>query len=171
MGKSKQLYSISQGWRYGVTLDQWRARYEGLCVEAARLRTERNAARAEAAKLQSLIDLQQTRMDAANTLWQDAHPEKEHLCPDLGDLLAWLIEERAVLKTFRQLDRAAPADAQTRPPAPAPEARRAPAPPERAPSFSARTARLAGSLLRCSITTQPRAPRALRQSLRLLCLL
>jgi chromosome segregation ATPase len=95
-----------------VTLDQWRARYEELDAEAARLRTERNAARAEAAKLQSLIDLQQTRMDAANTLWQDAHPEKEHLCPDLGDLLAWLIEERAVLKTFRQLDRAALADAQ-----------------------------------------------------------
>lgn len=90
-----------------MTLDQWRARYEELDAEAARLRTERNAARAEAAKLQSLIDLQQTRMDAANTLWQDAHPEKEHLCPDLGDLLAWLIEERAVLKTFRQLDRAA----------------------------------------------------------------
>ena len=95
-----------------MTLDQWRARYEELDAEAARLRTERNAARAEAAKLQSLIDLQQTRMDAANTLWQDAHPEKEHLCPDLGDLLAWLIEERAVLKTFRQLDRAALADAQ-----------------------------------------------------------
>jgi hypothetical protein len=95
-----------------VTLDQWRARYEELDAEAARLRTERNAARAEAAKLQSLIDLQQTRMDAANTLWQDAHPEKEHLCPDLGDLLAWLIEERAVLKTFRQLDRAALAHAQ-----------------------------------------------------------
>lgn len=95
-----------------MTLDQWRARYEELDAEAARLRTERNAARAEAAKLQSLIDLQQTRMDAANTLWQDAHPEKEHLCPDLGDLLAWLIEERAVLKTFRQLDRAALAHAQ-----------------------------------------------------------
>ena len=63
-----------------MTLDQWRARYEELDAEAARLRTERNAARAEAAKLQSLIDLQQTRMDAANTLWQDAHPEKEHLC-------------------------------------------------------------------------------------------
>lgn len=93
-----------------MTLDQWRARYEELDAEAARLRTERNAARAEAAKLQSLIDLQQTRMDAANTLWQDAHLEKEHLCPDLGDLLAWLIEERAVLKTFRQLDRAALAD-------------------------------------------------------------
>jgi hypothetical protein len=90
-----------------MSVDNWRVRYEQLDRETARLREERNAARAEAAKLQSLIDLQQTRMDAANTLWQDAHPEKEHLCPDLGDLLAWLIEERAVLKTFRQLDRAA----------------------------------------------------------------
>jgi hypothetical protein len=90
-----------------VTLDQWRARYEGLCVEAARLRAERDAARAEAAELQSLFDLQRKRMDAARALWQQAHPDKENVWPDLGDLLAWLMQERAVLKTFRQLDRAA----------------------------------------------------------------
>ena len=95
-----------------MTVDEWRARYEQLEVETKRLRAERDAAWAEAAELQALFGLQRTRMDAARALWQEAHPEKENVCPDLGDLLAWLIEERAVLKTFRQLDRAALADAQ-----------------------------------------------------------
>lgn len=87
-----------------MTLDQWRARYEGLCVEAARLRAERDAARAEAAELQSLFDLQRKRMDAARALWQQAHPDKENVWPDLGDLLAWLMQEwDAALKENSQL--------------------------------------------------------------------
>ena len=90
-----------------MTLDEWRARYEQLEVETARLRAERDAAWAEAAELQALFGLQRTRMDAARALWQEAHPEKENVWPDLGDLLAWLMQERAVAKTFSQLDRAA----------------------------------------------------------------
>lgn len=77
-----------------MTLDQWRARYEELDAETARLRAERDAARAEVAELQALIDLQRTRMDAARALWQDAHPEKKNVWPDLGDLLEWLMQER-----------------------------------------------------------------------------
>lgn len=65
---------------------------------------ERDAARAEAAELQSLFDLQRKRMDAARALWQQAHPDKENVWPDLGDLLAWLMQEwDAALKENSQL--------------------------------------------------------------------
>jgi hypothetical protein len=39
-----------------------------------------------------LFDIQHTRTTVADKMWRDAHPGKELVIPDLGDLVTWLIE-------------------------------------------------------------------------------
>lgn len=48
---------------------------------------------AEVDELQALFDLQWTRMGEATELWRAAHPGKELVMPDLGDLLTWLMAQ------------------------------------------------------------------------------
>ncbi len=45
--------------------------------------------------LQALFDLQHTRTQAAEALWRKAHPGKEGVKPDLGELVEWLMDGRA----------------------------------------------------------------------------
>jgi len=45
--------------------------------------------------LQKLFDMQHGRVKAAEALWRKAHPGKEGVIPDLGELVEWLMEERA----------------------------------------------------------------------------
>jgi len=45
--------------------------------------------------LQKLFDLQHGRVKAAEALWRKAHPGKEGVIPDIGELVEWLMEERA----------------------------------------------------------------------------
>jgi hypothetical protein len=45
-------------------------------------------------ELQALFDLQHTRVKAAEALWRKAHPGKEHVTPDLGELVGWLMDGR-----------------------------------------------------------------------------
>ena len=42
-------------------------------------------------ELESLFDLQQTRMGEATALWREHHPGNELVLPDLGNLLSWLL--------------------------------------------------------------------------------
>jgi hypothetical protein len=44
--------------------------------------------------LQKLFDLQHTRVKAAEVLWRKAHPGKEGVIPDLGELVGWLMDGR-----------------------------------------------------------------------------
>ena len=51
--------------------------------------------RADLADLQALFDLQHTRSIQADELWRAAHPGNEHVIPDLGRLLEWMMGEMA----------------------------------------------------------------------------
>lgn len=53
-------------------------------------------------ELERLFDLQQTRMDTATELWRNA-TGKHDILPDLGDLLAWLLERIATVEKERNL--------------------------------------------------------------------
>lgn len=67
-----------------------------ITVSCLRIRIE--AAEAEAAELHALFALQQTRMAEATKAWQAATGKRDVL-PDLGDLLAWLMDRPAALET------------------------------------------------------------------------
>jgi hypothetical protein len=43
------------------------------------------------AELDALFELQQTRVAAATKAWQDAHPDRADVFPDLGELVNWLM--------------------------------------------------------------------------------
>jgi hypothetical protein len=43
---------------------------------------------------EATFNLQQTRLGKAAAAWRKAHPGKELVSPDLGDLLDWLLSER-----------------------------------------------------------------------------
>jgi hypothetical protein len=53
---------------------------------------------AEVQELDQLFELQHTRTVEADKLWREAHPGNDFVIPDLGRLVEWLLEERAVVK-------------------------------------------------------------------------
>ncbi len=58
------------------------------------------------AELNFLFELQQTRTSKATIAWRAANPGNDHVSPDLGDLLDWLLEERGVCHVCEQRDAA-----------------------------------------------------------------
>ena len=65
-----------------------------LIVEAINALPELIELAKRTAELDALFDLQWKRMGEATKAWQEAHPGKDDVWPDLGDLLTWLLEER-----------------------------------------------------------------------------
>ncbi len=53
---------------------------------------------AEAKEIDRLFELQRTRMREATELWRQGRPEREHVFPDLGALLTWLMARPAELE-------------------------------------------------------------------------
>ena len=54
---------------------------------------EKASLRVKNAELEHLYKLQSLRMVEATRRWRIAHPGKEGILPDLGELLYWLLEE------------------------------------------------------------------------------
>jgi hypothetical protein len=81
------------------------------CDDRARrlLRAEETNAEHEA-----LRDLQWTRMQEAIEHWQMAHPGNDHVWPDLGKLLTWLLEDRKHLLRIASAARAISRDVAAR---------------------------------------------------------
>ncbi len=62
------------------------------------MRERATVAEKERDEMQALFDLQHTRTVVADKLWQEAHGKPDVL-PDLGELVSWLLRERAALKS------------------------------------------------------------------------
>lgn len=79
----------------GLDLAEWQESLEGRTepheVPARVLRALLRAAR-DARELNELFDIQSTRMDEATKAWRAAHPGNDLVVPDLGALLAWLLQ-------------------------------------------------------------------------------
>jgi hypothetical protein len=62
-----------------------------ICEAAPALVRRVQELEAENKELNDLFDLQWTRSLEADELWRAAHPGNDHVCPDLGELLTWLM--------------------------------------------------------------------------------
>lgn len=71
-----------------------------LNAEVCQLRIERDELRAEVEGHDRLLEMQRRRMGSAKKAWQEAHG-KPDTWPDLGELIEWLMSQRA------EIDRAA----------------------------------------------------------------
>jgi hypothetical protein len=49
---------------------------------------------AEILELDRLFEIQHRRTVEADQLWREAHPGNDHVIPDLGRLVEWLLAER-----------------------------------------------------------------------------
>jgi chromosome segregation ATPase len=59
-----------------------------------KVRTEALEVKDELAEINRIFELQRKRTHEADELWRAAHPGKENVRPDLGDLINWLMKER-----------------------------------------------------------------------------
>lgn len=91
------------------TEDEMRAMSE------AQLRVEFERQRIELEQLEFIFDVTQKRLGVATAAWRAAHPEREHVSPDLGALLDWLLAEndrlRAAAADFNRLRQEAQSEA------------------------------------------------------------
>jgi hypothetical protein len=67
-------------------------------LQAARL--ESSEARKGRDEIQQIFDMQWKRSKEADAMWREAHPGNELVIPDLGVLLAWLMERAKVADKF-----------------------------------------------------------------------